>query len=767
MNNYDFRNLLSAFEFECFSRDLINAHEDLDLMSFAEGRDRGIDLRYTNDNGKTVIVQAKRYKDYNELKSTLKKEVDKVKLLKPQRYMLTTSVDLTDANKAEILGMFAPFIKSKSDIIAKQDLNKWLALHPDIEHRYYKLWLPSSKVLIDILKKRIVNWTSFEKEDIQETVRTYVMNDSFEDALKKLSNNRYVVISGEPGIGKTTLARILIMYLLSEKYVDPLTLSNFEEFYYTNSDIEDLMDILQEGKKQVFFFDDFLGQIALEEGGKNFDGRIVRFIKECQRQKDKLFILTTREYILQQGLVRYARFKDGKGLEMSKCVVDIGKYTRFIRAQILYNHLEASEIPQPYVDNLLKNKNYLKIIDHPHFSPRIIETFVSKGVHESCQPNEYYKKIKGYFDHPDSVWLEAFGRLNDIAREALLVFYCMGSIVMYDDWRTAFDYFYKSVHKEYGYLDDQKWRAAVKVLQGNFVSIRNCKYGMYVEFHNPGVKDVLSRYVKGSNSTKVVLLENAYYIEQVFGVFNDDRMVFHHASVSAELYPLVRKAFDKCWEDFKSCAIRTHVDDHDNICHRSNPQSRVDVLNWLVYDYEEMLSTMPGYVEAKITQEMMTDFKEPLSSQLNILEKVNLKLTNLDMDALFEDYCNRLAISDDCLNLATSIETVFPEHKDYLESEEFCKLTAGLLDKDFGEKKESDLEDLDSTAQELCKYLPDLENETVISDIRKAYDEYFDSVDAMADRYADEADYSDYYKPAENAWEIDNLFSTLKGREDM
>ena len=111
MSNYDFRNLLSAFEFECFSRDLINAHEGLDLMSFAEGRDGGIDLRYTNDKGKSVIVQAKRYKEYNELKQTLKKEVEKVKQLKPQRYMLTTSVDLTDANKQEIMGMFAPYIR--------------------------------------------------------------------------------------------------------------------------------------------------------------------------------------------------------------------------------------------------------------------------------------------------------------------------------------------------------------------------------------------------------------------------------------------------------------------------------------------------------------------------------------------------------------------------------------------------------------------------------------------------------------------------------
>ena len=762
MINYDFRNLLSSFEFECFSRDLINAHEGLDLMSFAEGRDGGIDLRYTNDKGKSVIVQAKRYKTYSELKGELKKEVEKVKQLKPQRYILTTSVDLTDGNKSEIIELLKPYIKRKEDILAKQDLNKYLAQHPDIEQRYYKLWLASTDVLVGLLKKRIVNWSNFEKEDIQETVRTYVMNDSFGDAMKKLIENRYVVISGEPGIGKSTLARILIMYLLSGKYIDPQISSSYEEFYFTNSNIEDLADTLHDGKKQIFFYDDFLGQIALEEEGKNFDGRIVKFIRACQRQKDKLFILTTREYILQQGLARYARFSEGKGIEMSKCVVDMGKYTRYVRAQILYNHLEASDIPQDYINDILKEKRYLKLIDHPHYSPRIIETFVSKGVHEMCKPNEYFKKIEGYFEHPDSVWKEALGRLNAIEREALLVLYSMRPVVMFDDWRTAYEHFFNNVHKEANYLDDQQWKEAVRVLQNNFIRINNGKFGMFVDFHNPGVRDVLSRYVIENDKVKTLLLENSYFIEQVFGVFGDDRNVFRHPNVPKNYYDRLCNAFDNCWAEFRSCSVRTYNNDKQEVFHRNVAQTRVDVLSWLVYDYEEMLKTMPGYVEKKMTQDIMTDIQEGLSSQLNLLEKVDLSLTPLDMDEIFEDYINRIASSDDCLNFATSIEIVFPEKKDYLESEEFRDLTTGMLDKDFGEKSESDLEELDSTAEELCKYIPDLEDEAVVANIKKANDDYYESVDAMADRYADEYDYGDYYPPAEKAWEIDNLFATLK-----
>lgn len=44
-----------------------------------------------------------------------------------------------------------------------------------------------------------------------------------------------------------------------------------------------------------------------------------------------------------------------------------------------------------------------------------------------------------------------------------------------------------------------------------------------------------------------------------------------------------------------------------------------------------------------------------------------------------------------------------------------------------------------------------------------AWDEYYASVDAMAERYAEEHDFGYDYDSGESAWEIDNLFSTLKG----
>ena len=81
-------------------------------------------------------------------------------------------------------------------------------------------------------------------------------------------------------------------------------------------------------------------------------------------------------------------------------------------------------------------------------------------------------------------------------------------------------------------------------------------------------------------------------------------------------------------------------------------------------DYQEMLTTTPGYVEDKVNNELMTDIQEDLSTQLSLLERIDLGKASLDMDYLFESFRYRLVSGEDCLKLAESIERVFPDHKE-------------------------------------------------------------------------------------------------------
>ena len=312
MIEYDFL-ILQPNEFENLTRDLLQKREGVFIESFTIGRDGGIDLRFTSPKDKKkVIVQAKRYKDYAKLKSVLKDEVAKVRKLNTDRYILSTSVGLTPENKTEIMTMFSPYIKATKDILGRNDLNNLLGEYSEVEKQYYKLWLGSTAVLDDILNKRINNWSEMTLEEARKDVSLYVMNDGFERALTILKENRYVIISGIPGIGKTTLSRMLAYQILANGY---------DEFIKVNS-MDDASQKLQKGKKQVFFYDDFMGSSFLDIKEIGFENKLLSFIEKVKREPNKLFILSTREYILAAAKRQYEKLALSK-IDIAKCTIDL------------------------------------------------------------------------------------------------------------------------------------------------------------------------------------------------------------------------------------------------------------------------------------------------------------------------------------------------------------------------------------------------------------------------------------------------------------
>jgi hypothetical protein len=131
----------------------------------------------------------------------------------------------------------------------------------------------------------------------------------------------------------------------------------------------------QEGKKQIFFFDDFLGKNFFE--GKlqpNEDNKLVKFIDKIKKSPDKLLILATREYILNQAKLSFEAFRINN-IEIAKCILDLDSYTNVIKAQILYNHLFFADVPQGHLENLIEPSKHLKIVKHPNYNPTTQKVF--------------------------------------------------------------------------------------------------------------------------------------------------------------------------------------------------------------------------------------------------------------------------------------------------------------------------------------------------------------------------------------------------------
>ncbi len=85
------------------------------------------------------------------------------------------------------------------------------------------------------------------------------------------------------------------------------------------------------------------------------------------------FILTTRAYIFEEAR-RISEHLADQRLDISKYVLNVGIYTRRIKARILYNHLLVSQTPMTHISALIKSDEIPKIVDHKNYSPRIIES---------------------------------------------------------------------------------------------------------------------------------------------------------------------------------------------------------------------------------------------------------------------------------------------------------------------------------------------------------------------------------------------------------
>lgn len=368
MSDYNFANL-SAYDFEILSRDLLNASQGLRLRSFAPGRDDGIDLRgwQAGRPNKRIIVQCKHMmgSTYPSLRTSVRAEKQKLDKLKhrPSRYILTTTKALTVRNIEELFGILKPYCKSSNDIIDAGSIDEILSKHEEVIRRHYKLWITSTPVLERVLNAGIYNRSESYLENLILKSRTFVQPNAFAKAQKILKQNHSCIISGPPGVGKTTLADMLCLEYLASGF----------DLIVISEDVLEADSIYSQQRKQVFIYDDFLGRTDLREKlGKNEDNRIVDFIRRVSKSPNHRFILTTREYILRAARTRYDRLDTG-GIDLLKCVLEVDNYTELQRGLILYQHLAfTGGLAQSDIADLVLNRHYLSIVRHPHYTPRHI-----------------------------------------------------------------------------------------------------------------------------------------------------------------------------------------------------------------------------------------------------------------------------------------------------------------------------------------------------------------------------------------------------------
>lgn len=487
MSDYDFKTLNDK-EFEILCADLIGEVEGTRIERFKAGRDGGVDGRFFASKDKEVILQCKHWSN-TPLKQLVRalasKEKPKLDKLKPHRYLLAVSNPLSRTEKKAIHRALAPHIASESDIYGKEDLNDLLKDKSHIEQKHYKLWLHSSSVLGHIANSAILGRSAFSLEEIIRSSSRYVVTANHQAALNILAKLGVVIITGEPGVGKTTLADHLCLHYVAHDF----------SYLKIADDIREAESAFDPDKKQIIYFDDFLGRNYLDALRGHEGSHITQFIRRVAANKNKRFVLTSRSTILNQGKFLIDSLEHSN-VRRNEYEIKIQSLTELDKAQILYNHIWHSSLDSQYIEELYFDRRYRKIIEHKNFNPRLINFVTDVTRLDACPPADYWGYIVQSLANPSHVWENPFdAQQDDFARAIILLVVLNGHAI--DESTLAEAYHRYIALRENQHLHGRhEFQPNIRLLTGSFLNRAISLHGSStIDLFNPSIGDyVLRRY---------------------------------------------------------------------------------------------------------------------------------------------------------------------------------------------------------------------------------------------------------------------------------
>ena len=246
------------------------------------------------------------------------------------------------------------------------------------------------RTIRDAVNGELLAESRLEWEKAKQNAEVFVETAVYEEARRLLAGNRAIIISGEPGIGKTTLANQLAIFWLSRK--------GFDTYLWAES-VGDLYKAQDMPGKKVVVYDDFWGSNFLNAyGSGKEERRLARLIETVRTRTDFILIMTTREYVLEQGMRQNEELR--RLLERHKLECRLKAYSDTEMVRIYLGHLRKASLTWEQMKELYRIHD--QAVLSSYYNPRIIQMYLNsvlrmsrKSVHTDCCSISVSRKISG------------------------------------------------------------------------------------------------------------------------------------------------------------------------------------------------------------------------------------------------------------------------------------------------------------------------------------------------------------------------------------